>query len=74
MKPQKSHARSPDKKGFSIALPKTLIKQIEEMAQKETRSRNGQIQHMLEKMIAEHKGKSRPFEVIGGVGKKFKTG
>lgn len=50
----KSHARSPEKRGFSIALPIKLIDQIQTIADKETRSRNGQIQHLLERAIMEY--------------------
>ena len=47
----KNHARSPDKKGFSIALPIVLIDQIQAIAEKEARSRNGQIQKFLDESI-----------------------
>lgn len=50
----KSHERSPDKQGFSIALPKRLVARIQDIAKKETRSRNGQIEKFLEDSVARY--------------------
>ena len=71
---KKNHARSPDKQGFSVALPKDLLAKIESLAAAETRSRNGQIQHLLEQALKTYADKNRPFEVVAGVaGKKRHT-
>jgi hypothetical protein len=43
----RNHERAPDKKGFSIVLRKTLLKEIEEIALRESRTRNGQIEFFL---------------------------
>ena len=43
----RNHDRSPDKTGFSVALPKTLLEEVERIAKAEHRSRNGQIEHFL---------------------------
>jgi len=53
MKTIKNHDRAPDKKGFSVAMPKRLIAEIEDIARKENRTRNGQIYHFLERAIAD---------------------
>lgn len=48
---KKSHDRSPDKKGFSIALPIALIADLERISKAETRSRNGQIESFLQDSV-----------------------
>jgi hypothetical protein len=48
---KKNHDRSPDKKGFSVALPKQLLSDIEQIAKEEHRSRNGQIEHFLAESV-----------------------
>lgn len=48
---KKSHARSPDKQGFSVALPITLVRAIEDIARRESRSRNGQIEYFLHQAV-----------------------
>jgi hypothetical protein len=58
MKP-KNHSRAPDKKGFSIALPITLIDALTTIANHENRSRNRQIQHFLEKSVQEWQSQKR---------------
>lgn len=55
----KNHDRSPEKKGFSIALPKKLVAEIQKIADAETRSRNGQIEKFLEESVQRYKSKSR---------------
>ncbi|MBC8008866.1 MAG: hypothetical protein H7067_02060 [Burkholderiales bacterium] len=52
---KKNHARAPGKTGFSVALPDSLIWQIEEIAAAEHRSRNGQIEHFLTDAVARWK-------------------
>lgn len=47
----KNHARATDKKGFSIALPISLIAEIQSIAAKQRRSRNNQIELLLEEAI-----------------------
>ena len=47
----KNHARATDKKGFSIALPVTLIAEIQKIASGERRSRNNQIELLLEEAV-----------------------
>ena len=49
---KKNHDRAPDKIGFSVALPKSLVAQIEAMANDQSRSRNGQIEHFLKEAVA----------------------
>lgn len=49
--PTKSHDRSPDKRNFSVALPKKLIADIEAIADREDRSRNKQIEHFLKDSV-----------------------
>lgn len=49
---KKSHDRSPDKIGFSVALPKQLLAQIQEIADTEHRTRNRQIEHFLYQSVA----------------------
>lgn len=49
--PPKSHDRAPDKKGFSVALPKKLLADIEAIAAEQHRSRNGQIEHFLQDAV-----------------------
>ena len=64
---KKNHDRSPDKRNFSIALPLTLIADLERIAAKETRSKNRQIEHFLsaqvDKWKAEHKPVATPMLV-----------
>jgi hypothetical protein len=48
---KKNHDRAPDKKGFSVALPKQLLSDIEQIAKEEHRSRNGQIEHFLAESV-----------------------
>ena len=54
MKPR-NHERSPDKRNFSIALPKTMIDDLSFIAKEETRSRNGQIECFLAQSVKEWK-------------------
>ena len=56
---KKSHERSPDKTGFSVALPKKLVAEIKQIAKDETRSRNGQIERFLEECVMRYKAGSR---------------
>jgi len=51
-KKERSHDRSPEKVGFSVALPRVLCGEIEKIAAKETRTRNGQIEHFLAEAVA----------------------
>lgn len=55
MKPKRPTQRDPNKVAFSVALPKVLVWQIEEIAQTEHRSRNGQIEHFLAEAVAQWK-------------------
>lgn len=55
MPSKKSHDRAPDKIGFSVALPKSLVAQIEVIAEDQHRSRNGQIEHFLAEAVAKWK-------------------
>ena len=48
---KKSHARAPDKRNFSVALPVTLIDALEEIAKNEDRSRNRQIESFLKEQV-----------------------
>lgn len=62
----RSHDRAPDKKGFSIALPKQLLAEIQHIATSETRSRNGQIEKFLDDCVKQYKAmksaeKAKPF-------------
>jgi hypothetical protein len=50
---EKNHDRSPDKMGFSVALPRDLVAKIQSIAKSETRSRNAQIQRFLELAVRE---------------------
>lgn len=52
---KKNHARAPDKTGFSVALPNSLLWQVEQIAESEHRSRNGQIEHFLADSVARWK-------------------
>ena len=54
---KKSHARAPDKRNFSVALPITLIDALEEIAKNEDRSRNRQIEYFLKEKVREYKAK-----------------
>lgn len=47
----KNHDRSPDKKGFSVALPRDILADVERIARQEHRSRNGQIEHFLAESV-----------------------
>ena len=60
---KKSHDRSPDKKGFSVAIPKRLLAEIEKIAKSETRSRNGQIERFLDDCVKRYKG-IKPLESV----------
>ena len=51
---KKSHARAADKRNFSVALPITLIDEIAAIAKRESRSRNGQIEHFLKESVRSH--------------------
>lgn len=51
---KKSHARAADKRNFSVALPITLIDEIAAVAKRESRSRNGQIEHFLKEAVRSH--------------------
>lgn len=55
MPSKKNHDRAPDKIGFSVALPKSLVAEIEIVAKAEHRSRNGQIEHFLAESVAKWK-------------------
>lgn len=57
---ERSHDRSPDKEGFSIALPKELIREISLIAAKEERSRNKQIELLLRLALAMYKTENKP--------------
>lgn len=57
---KRSHARSPEKKNFSIALPIVLITDLEKIAKAETRSKNGQIEYFLAEQIKLWKAKNSP--------------
>jgi metal-responsive CopG/Arc/MetJ family transcriptional regulator len=61
----KSHDRSPDKKSFSVALPKQMITELEKISKKEHRSRNGQIERFLERSIVawREQSKSEPADL-----------
>lgn len=58
--PQRNHDRAPDKKNFSIALPKTMIDDLQKIADKETRSRNRQIEHFLSQAVERWKMERKP--------------
>lgn len=49
--PNKSHDRSPEKQGFSIALPKHMIEELKNISKEEDRSRNSQIERLLREGI-----------------------
>ena len=55
MKPKRPTQRDPSKVAFSVALPKILVWQIEQIAEAEHRSRNGQIEHFLADSVARWK-------------------
>ena len=57
---KKNHDRAVDKKNFSIALPLTLIAQLQSIANLETRSRNKQIQHFLELSVQRWNDQQQP--------------
>ena len=50
---KRSHDRAPDKLGFSVALPKRLVAEIESIAQSQHRTRNKQIEHFLDGAVKE---------------------
>lgn len=52
MKHNKSHDRAADKMGFSIALKRSLVAEIERLAEEEGRNRNQQIVWMLGESLA----------------------
>jgi len=56
---KKSHARASDKKGFSVALPVTLLDEINRIAACETRSRNKQIEKFLQDAVTEFRQSKR---------------
>lgn len=56
----KNHDRHPDKKGFSVALPKSLLSEIESIANQEHRSRNGQIEHFLAESVDRWEKQNKP--------------
>lgn len=60
---KKSHSRAPDKIGFSIALPEKLATELQEIATRETRSRNGQIEHFLRESVQEWKKAQTPIHL-----------
>lgn len=64
---KKSHDRSPDKKGFSIALPKKLVAEIQAIADDETRSRNGQIELFLKDCVRRYKAGMAPRKPLESV-------
>lgn len=68
--PPRNHDRSPDKKNFSIALPKGLITDLQMIADQETRSRNGQIEHFLRDAVTDWKKENSlsVLKVAGGLG------
>jgi hypothetical protein len=47
MSTKRNHARAADKGSFSVALPKSLAAKLQQIADDEHRSRNGQIEHFL---------------------------
>jgi len=51
MSKKKNHDRAADKVGFSVALPKTLVAQIQAIAQADFRTRNGQIALFLTEAV-----------------------
>lgn len=53
-KTNKNHSRAPNMVQTTIALPKTVLARIGEIAETETRSRNLQIQHFLQLGIREY--------------------
>jgi hypothetical protein len=52
MKPKRPTQRDPSKVAFSVALPRSLVAQIEEYAADQSRSRNGQIEYFLKEAVA----------------------
>lgn len=54
MSTKRNHDRAADKTGFSVALPKKLVAELEDIAKKETRTRNGQIEHFLSESVARY--------------------
>jgi hypothetical protein len=67
---KKSHQRAPDKRNFSVALPITLIDQIEAIAKSETRSRNRQIEHFLQECVRNEKQKKTGINALPNFGGK----
>ena len=60
----KSHDRSPEKQGFSVALPKKLVADIQKIAKSETRSRNRQIEKFLEDSVAAYFIRNKSNEAV----------
>lgn len=60
VKTKKPIIRDPSKKNFSIAIPKTLVAKVQEIADREHRNRNSQIEHLLTLMVAEYETKHGP--------------
>lgn len=52
MKPKRPTQRDPAKVAFSVALPRSLVAQIEAYALDQTRSRNAQIEFFLKEAVA----------------------
>ena len=61
---QKNHARAPDKVGFSVALPKKLLGDIQTIADSEHRTRNKQIEHFLHESVMRWKAAQQEDEVM----------
>ncbi len=64
---KKNHDRSPDKQGFSIALPRTLVSAIEQIAEEEQRSRNGQIEYFLARAVKDWRTAHPTSEAVMGM-------
>lgn len=60
----RNHDRAPDKKGFSVALPKNLLRAIERIAEAEHRSRNRQIEKFLQAEVDQYL-KEHPTKATG---------
>lgn len=54
MTTKRNHDRAADKTAFSVALPKKLVSDLEEIAKTETRTRNRQIEHFLTESVARY--------------------
>jgi len=55
MPKKKNHDRAADKVGFSVALPRTLVAQIQAIAEADFRTRNGQIELFLTEAVERYK-------------------